>query len=94
MLPLVDQLLPMELNVLPAGLHHQTGRRFTTGPLQGRGITMKKSAITTAIAAGFAAALFGLAAPANAGIDHHSWLNDIQQEAVVGSATSTVGNGR
>ena len=24
----------------------------------------------------------------------HSWLNDIQQEAVVGSATSTVGNGR
>ncbi|MFC7674122.1 hypothetical protein ACFQWH_13635 [Mycolicibacterium sp. GCM10028919] len=55
---------------------------------------MKKSAITATIAAGFAAALFGLAAPANAGIDHHSWLNDIQQQAVVGSATSTVGNGR
>ncbi|MCV7371639.1 hypothetical protein H5P33_02780 [Mycolicibacterium arabiense] len=31
---------------------------------------MKKSAITATIAAGFAAALFGLAAPANAGIDH------------------------
>jgi spermidine/putrescine-binding protein len=55
---------------------------------------MKKSAITTAIAAGFAAALFGLAAPANADLDHHSWLNDVQQQAVVGSATSTVGNGR
>ena len=52
---------------------------------------MKKSAITATIAAGFAAALFGLAAPANAGIDHHSWLNDVQQQAVVGSATSTVG---
>jgi hypothetical protein len=55
---------------------------------------MKKLGITTAIATGFAAALFGLAAPANAGIDHHSWLNDVQQQAVVGSATSTVGNGR
>ncbi len=55
---------------------------------------MKKLGITTAIATGFAAALLGLAAPASAGIDHHSWLNDIQQQAVVGSATSTVGNGR
>lgn len=48
----------------------------------------------TAIATGFAAALIGLAAPANAGIDHHSWIQDIQQQAEVGSATSTVGNGR
>jgi hypothetical protein len=55
---------------------------------------MKKSAIVSAVATGFAAALFGLAAPASAGIDHHSWLNDIQQQAEVGSATSTVGNGR
>ena len=58
---------------------------------------MKKSVFATVAgitATGFAAALFGLAAPANAGIDHHSWLNDVQQQAVVGSATSTVGNGR
>jgi hypothetical protein len=58
---------------------------------------MKKSVFATIAgitATGFAAALFGLAAPANAGIDHHTWLNDIQQQAVVGSATSTVGNGR
>lgn len=55
---------------------------------------MKKPAFASVIAAGFAAALFGLAAPANAGIDHHTWLNDIQQHASVGSVTSTVGNGR
>jgi hypothetical protein len=58
---------------------------------------MKKSVFATVAgitATGFAAALFGLAAPANAGIDHHAWLNDIQQHASVGSVTSTVGNGR
>ncbi|WP_197040200.1 hypothetical protein [Mycobacterium sp. URHB0044] len=55
---------------------------------------MKKFGITTAIATGFAAAILGLAAPANAGIDHHQWINDIQQQATVGSVTSTVGNGR
>jgi len=55
---------------------------------------MKKFGFASIIASGFAAALFGLAAPANAGIDHHAWLNDIQQHASVGSVTSTVGNGR
>lgn len=56
--------------------------------------TMKKLGITSAIATGFAAALFGLAAPANADITHHQWIQDIQQRATVGSAQSTVGNGR
>lgn len=55
---------------------------------------MKKFGFASTIATGFAAVLLGLAAPANAGIDHHQWLNDIQQHATVGSATSTVGNGR
>ncbi|GLP76895.1 hypothetical protein TUM20983_40050 [Mycobacterium antarcticum] len=55
---------------------------------------MKKFSITSVVATGFAAALFGLAAPASAGIDHHQWINDIQQEATVGAVTSTVGNGR
>ena len=57
---------------------------------------MKKSFATIAgiAATGFAAALIGLAAPANAGIDHHGWIQDIQQQAEVGVATSTVGNGR
>jgi hypothetical protein len=55
---------------------------------------MKKFGIASAIATGFAAALFGLAAPANADIEHHQWIQDIQQKATVGSAQSTVGNGR
>lgn len=55
---------------------------------------MKKFGIASTIAAGFAAATFALAAPASAGLDHHAWLNDIQQQATVGAAQSTVGNGR
>lgn len=58
---------------------------------------MKKSAFATVagmIATGFAAALLGLAAPAAADSTHHGWIQDIQQQATVGSATSTVGNGR
>ena len=58
---------------------------------------MKKSAFATVagfVATGFAAALFGLAAPASADIVHHDWVQDIQQSANVGSATSTVGTGR
>jgi len=56
--------------------------------------SMKKFSIASIVASGFAAALFGLAAPASADIDHHQWINDIQQRATVGSVTSTVGNGR
>lgn len=55
---------------------------------------MKKFGITTAIATGFAAALFGLAAPANADVAHNQWIQDIQQHGNVGSAQSTIGNGR
>ena len=58
---------------------------------------MKKlgfTTITAAIATGFAAALFGLAAPAAADVTHHQWIQDIQQQGNVGSATSTIGNGR
>ena len=58
---------------------------------------MKKlstSTVIAGIATGFAAALVGLAAPANAGVDRQQWINDIQQQAEVGVATSTVGNGR
>ena len=55
---------------------------------------MKKFGISTTIAAGFAAAMFALAAPASADIDHHGWVHDIQQRAQVGSAQSIVGNGR
>lgn len=56
--------------------------------------SMKKFSIASIVASGFAAALFGLAAPASADISHHQWINDIQHRASVGSVTSTVGNGR
>jgi len=46
------------------------------------------------IATGFAAALIALAAPAQADVGHHQWVQDIQQQATVGAVTSTVGNGR
>ena len=55
---------------------------------------MKKFGFATAIATGFAAALFGLAASAQAGIDHHEWVHNNQQHASVGGVSSVVGNGR
>ena len=55
---------------------------------------MKKFGFSGVVATGFAAAMFGLSAPASADIDHHQWVTDIQQHATVGTVTSTVGNGR
>lgn len=55
---------------------------------------MKKFGFAATAATAFAAALIGLAGPANADIGHHQWVHDTQQQATVGSATSTVGNGR
>lgn len=55
---------------------------------------MKKITIASAIATGFAAALFGLAAPASADIAHHDWVQDIHQQAEVGTVTPVFGNGR
>ena len=55
---------------------------------------MKKFGFATLIASGLTAAVLGFAGPANADIGHHDWVHDIQQQATVGSATSTVGNGR
>jgi hypothetical protein len=55
---------------------------------------MKKFGFASVVATGFAAALFGLAAPAAADSVHHDWVQDIQPTATVGAATSTFGNGR
>ncbi|MDT5339757.1 MAG: hypothetical protein QOD90_5262 [Mycobacterium sp.] len=67
---------------------------------------MKKFGFATIAATAFAAALVGLAAPAEAttvatpvsvgystGIDHHQWINDIQQQ-VKAPPAPIVGNGR
>lgn len=44
---------------------------------------MKKIGFTTIVAGGFAAAVLGVAAPAQAGIDHHTWLDEIHPTATV-----------
>ena len=67
---------------------------------------MNKFGFATIAATAFAAALVGLAAPAGAtavaapasvgfstGIDHHQWIDDIQQQ-VKRPPTPIVGNGR
>ena len=58
------------------------------------GIKMKKFGFATIVASGLAAAVLGLAGPAQADIGHHQWVQDIQQHASTGPVTSTVGNGR
>jgi hypothetical protein len=58
------------------------------------GIKMKKFGFATIVASGLAAAVLGLAGPAQADIGHHQWVQDIQQQANVGSTTPTFGNGR
>ena len=55
---------------------------------------MKKFGFASMIATGFAAAIVGLAAPAQADITHHQWVHDIQQHASTGAVTATFGNGR
>jgi hypothetical protein len=55
---------------------------------------MRKLGFATIVASGLAAAVLGLAGPAQADIGHHDWVHDIQQQATVGSVTPTFGNGR
>jgi hypothetical protein len=69
---------------------------------------MKKFGFATIAATGLAAAIVGLAAPAQAsadttavapvsysqGIDHHAWLNDIRQPVNVPTVDSTVQQSR
>jgi hypothetical protein len=78
----------------------------TTKRIKEEGFEMKKFGFATIAATAFAAALVGLAAPAEAttvaapasvtfstGIDHHQWINDIQQQVKTPPAP-VVGNGR
>ncbi|MCV7253312.1 hypothetical protein HZU40_04135 [Mycolicibacterium fluoranthenivorans] len=55
---------------------------------------MKKFGFAGVIATAFAAAVVGLAAPAQADIAHHEWVHDNQQRATTGQVTATFGNGR
>jgi hypothetical protein len=55
---------------------------------------MKKFGFTAIIASGLAATVVGLAAPASAGIDHHSWLNNVNQHATAPQVDNTVHQSR
>ncbi len=55
---------------------------------------MKKFGFATIVASGLAAAVLGLAGPAQADIGHHDWVVNTQQHATVGSFTPTIGDGR
>jgi hypothetical protein len=55
---------------------------------------MKKFGFASIVASGLAAAVLGLAGPAQAESVHHDWVQDIQQRATVSSVTPTFGNGR
>ena len=56
---------------------------------------MKKFGFATIVASGLAAAVLGLAGPAQADIGHHHWVHDIQQRAFTGARSPRpLGNGR
>lgn len=55
---------------------------------------MKKFGFASIVASGMAATVLGLAAPAQAGIDHHTWLDEIQPTATVPYTDTTVHQSR
>ncbi len=55
---------------------------------------MKKFGIASIMASAMAAAVVGLAAPAQAGIDHHVWLDQINHSASVPQVDTTVHQSR
>ena len=55
---------------------------------------MKKFGFATIIASGLTAAFLGLAAPASAGVDHLTWLNDIHQHVSVPQVSTGVQQSR
>jgi hypothetical protein len=55
---------------------------------------MKKFGFASIIASGLAAAVLGLAGPAQADSDHHNWIYDIQPQASVPHVDNSVHQSR
>lgn len=55
---------------------------------------MKKFGFTTVIASGLIAGVLGFAAPAQAGVDHHSWLDQITPAVSVPQVDNSVHQSR
>ncbi len=53
-------------------------------------MTMKKTTVAAMIASGLAAAVVGLAAPAQADIGHHDWVVGSNQQVQVPSVDTSV----
>jgi hypothetical protein len=68
----------------------QSDRRKADRNNKEEGIKMKKFGFATIAASGLAAAVIGLAGPANADIVHHDWVHDIQQQVTVPQVDTSV----
>ena len=55
---------------------------------------MKKFGFAAVIASGMAAAVLGLAGPAQADIGHHDWVNNVQQQVSVPQVDTSVHQSR
>ena len=55
---------------------------------------MKKVGFATVIGSGLAAAVLGLAGPAQADVVHHDWVHDIQQQVSVPQVDTNVQQSR
>jgi hypothetical protein len=55
---------------------------------------MKKFGFATVVASGLAAAVVGLAGPAQADIGHHDWVHDIQPRATAPQVDTSVHQSR
>jgi hypothetical protein len=58
------------------------------------GTKMKKFGSATIAASGLAAAILGFAGPAQAGVAHHRWVNDIQSQVSVPQVDTSVHQSR
>ncbi|MGX9788884.1 hypothetical protein [Mycobacterium sp. MMS18-G62] len=73
---------------------HHSGRQSIRSTEKEEGIEMKKFGFATIAASGLAAAVLGFAGPAQAGIDHHDWLHDIQPQVTVPQVDNSVHQSR
>jgi hypothetical protein len=80
----------------PSDRHEEppNGRHSVRRTEKEEGIEMKKFGFATIAASGLAAAILGFAGPAQAGIDHHDWLHDIQPQVSVPHVDTSVQQSR
>jgi hypothetical protein len=65
---------------------------FEPGPV--RGTIVKKFGLASIVAGGLAAAVLGLAAPAQAGVAHHRWVNHLGAHATAPQVDTSVHQSR